>query len=187
MDCKPWWQNWRNTLQKLVKIRKQWFCFHVIYSVVLWWTRHAWFKGEGMHCTCVNGNLLLFSITKTLIAKSLFDLVFYRSSSNQISQSWKCEWSSYIAPILSFPIVLKIEKDVFFFPSCHERGPIKKILSPHEESNLRCSNHWALVSTASEVYYEVHMTRVLHTARISNVDSVMFLDRNKRDDKFWAR
>ena len=32
-------------------------------------------------------------------------------------------------------------------------------------------------STVSEVYYEVHMTRVLHTARISNVDSVMFIDR----------
>ena len=32
-------------------------------------------------------------------------------------------------------------------------------------------------STVSEVYYEVHMTRVLHTARISNVDSVMFVNR----------
>ena len=31
----------------------------------------------------------------------------------------------------------------------------------------------------SEVYYEVHMTRVLHTAGISNVDGVMFVDRNK--------
>ena len=40
-------------------------------------------------------------------------------------------------------------------------------------------------STVSEVYYEVHMTRfLLHTARISNVDSVMFVDRNKRDGKF---
>ena len=28
------------------------------------------------------------------------------------------------------------------------------------------------------------MTRVLRTARISNVDSVMFVDRNKRDGKF---
>ena len=33
----------------------------------------------------------------------------------------------------------------------------------------------------SEVYYEVHMTRVLHTSWISNVDSVMFVDRNKRE------
>ena len=39
-------------------------------------------------------------------------------------------------------------------------------------------------STVSEVYYEVHMTRVLHTARISNVESVMFVDRNTRDGKF---
>ena len=42
-------------------------------------------------------------------------------------------------------------------------------------------------STVSKVYYEIHITRVLHTARISNVDSVMFVDRNKRDDKFLAR
>ena len=40
------------------------------------------------------------------------------------------------------------------------------------------------VSTMSEVYYGVHMARVLHTARISNVDSVMFVDRNKRDGRF---
>ena len=39
-------------------------------------------------------------------------------------------------------------------------------------------------STVSEVYNEVHMTHVLHTARISNVESVMFVDRNKRDGKF---
>ena len=28
-----------------------------------------------------------------------------------------------------------------------------------------------------EVHYEVHMTRVLHTARISNVDNVMFVNK----------
>ena len=39
-------------------------------------------------------------------------------------------------------------------------------------------------STVSEIYYEVHMTHVLHTAKISNVDSVMFVDRNKRNGKF---
>ena len=42
-------------------------------------------------------------------------------------------------------------------------------------------------STVSEIFYEVHMTHVLHTAKISNVDSVMFVDRNKRDGKFWAQ
>ena len=36
-------------------------------------------------------------------------------------------------------------------------------------------------SVVSEVYYEVHMTRVLHTVRISNVDSVMFVDRYMRE------
>ena len=30
-------------------------------------------------------------------------------------------------------------------------------------------------STVSEVYYKVHMTRVLDTARMNNVDSVMFV------------
>ena len=35
------------------------------------------------------------------------------------------------------------------------------------------SNHWASDSTVGEVHYEVHMTRVPHTAGISNVGSVM--------------
>ena len=61
----------------------------------------------------------------------------------------------------------------------------EKILSRHEESNALPLSHRD--STVSEVYYEVHMTRVLHTARISNVDSVIFVDRNSRDGKFWAR
>ena len=39
-------------------------------------------------------------------------------------------------------------------------------------------------STVNEVYYEVNMTRVLHTARTSNGTSVMFVDGNKRDGKF---
>ena len=33
----------------------------------------------------------------------------------------------------------------------------------------------------SEVYYAVHVTLIMDTARISNVESVMFVDRNKRD------
>ena len=39
-------------------------------------------------------------------------------------------------------------------------------------------------STVSEVYCKVHMTSILHTARISNADGVVFVDGNKRDDKF---
>ena len=38
--------------------------------------------------------------------------------------------------------------------------------------------------TASEVYYEVHMTRVLYTARISDVDSVMFGNRIRKTASF---
>ena len=58
----------------------------------------------------------------------------------------------------------------------------RKILSSHEESNLRPSDLRSDAlplshkdSSVSGVCYEVLMTRVLHTARISNVDSVMFL------------
>ena len=36
----------------------------------------------------------------------------------------------------------------------------------------------------SEVYYEVHMTCVLHTAGISNVDSVMFVNRMREMARF---
>ena len=36
-------------------------------------------------------------------------------------------------------------------------------------------------STVSKVYYEVCKTYVLHTARISNVNNIMFVDGNKRD------
>ena len=36
-------------------------------------------------------------------------------------------------------------------------------------------------SMVSEVSYEVHMIRVLHTVRISNVNRVMFLDRTEID------
>ena len=48
-------------------------------------------------------------------------------------------------------------------------------------SDLRIPRYDALPlshrdSMVSEVYYEVHMTRVLHTTRINNVDSVMFVD-----------
>ena len=46
-------------------------------------------------------------------------------------------------------------------------------MSPHLHSDALPLSHKD--SSVSGVYYEVLMTRVLHTARISNVDSVMFL------------
>ena len=51
----------------------------------------------------------------------------------------------------------------------------------NQTSDLRIPRYDALPlshrdSMVSEVYYEVHMTHVLHTTRINNVDSVMFVD-----------
>ena len=53
-----------------------------------------------------------------------------------------------------------------------------KILSPHEESNLRpWIPHFNALplshrdSVVGEVYYEVHMTHILHPAKIRNVNS----------------
>ena len=56
------------------------------------------------------------------------------------------------------------------------------LLSEQSEKpeNIRCyqdiRNFSAADSTVSEVYYEVHMTRAVHTARNSNVDSVMSIN-----------
>ena len=79
-----------------------------------------------------------------------------------------------------------IKKDVF--SSC--AWDKEEILSPHEESNLRLLDLRSRAlplshrdSTVRKVYYEVHMARVLHTARISNAHSVLFLDRKCRDGK----
>ena len=68
------------------------------------------------------------------------------------------------------------------FSSCHERGK-KKISESSKRkrtSDPRIPRSDTLPmsqrdSTVSEVYHKVHMTRVLHTARISNVDGVMFV------------
>ena len=66
----------------------------------------------------------------------------------------------------------------------------RKILSPHEESNLRPSDLHSNAlplshkdSSVIRVYYKVLMTRVPHTARINNVDSVMFFDRKVEAEK----
>ena len=69
-----------------------------------------------------------------------------------------------------------------YFSYCHERGTKKQFRVPtrNRTSDLPRSDALLLShrdSTVSEVYYEVIMTRVLHTAKISNVDSVMFVYR----------
>ena len=73
------------------------------------------------------------------------------------------------------------DKERFFFSSCHEKK-IFWVPARNRTSDLRMSRSSALPlshrdSTESEVCYKVHVTRVLHTARISNIDNVMFVDR----------
>ena len=62
----------------------------------------------------------------------------------------------------------------------------KKILSPQTfRFRAPMPYHWATgLSMISEIYYEVHMTCVLYTARISNVNSVMFVNRIREMAKF---
>ena len=64
----------------------------------------------------------------------------------------------------------------------------KKILSPHEEttSDLQISRSDAVpLSLGDSVVSEAHyMTRVPHTARISYVDSVMFVNRTREMGSF---
>ena len=76
----------------------------------------------------------------------------------------------------SFELGEELRK-MFFRPVTSGRQ--RKIRSPHEESNLRPSDLRSDAlplshkdSSVSGVYYEVLMTRVLHTTRISNVDSL---------------
>ena len=66
----------------------------------------------------------------------------------------------------------------------------EKNLSTHEELNLRPSDsvfHFSSTEPqrmVSEVYYKVHMTCFQHTARISNVNSVEFVNRIKETISF---
>ena len=65
---------------------------------------------------------------------------------------------------------LKLEKYVFF-PSCHKSGTKKK----------RSESPWGIKpQTFRFRALLLHITHLLHTARISNVDSVMFVDRIER-------
>ena len=78
--------------------------------------------------------------------------------------------------------------------SCHEHGTKKtKILPSHEELNLRSSDFALRCSTSvlKRLYSEQgslrssYMTHVLHTARISNVDCVMFVKRVRKMVNFF--
>ena len=76
-------------------------------------------------------------------------------------------------------------------PLSHRNSTVSEIYYEVHMTPMRnwTSDFWILCSdalplshrnsTVSEVYYEVHMTCILHTARISNVDSLMLnINRN---------
>ena len=83
--------------------------------------------------------------------------------------------------------------EVYCFSSCHERETKRKFWVPmrNRTSDLQIPRSDALPlshrdSTMSEVYYEVHITRVLHTARISKIDPVMFVNRIRDKVRFLS-
>ena len=73
------------------------------------------------------------------------------------------------------------ERKMFHLVTSMEQRQTFCIPMRNRTSDLRIPRSDALSeshrdSMVSVVYYEVHMTRVLHTTRINNVDSVMFVD-----------
>ena len=82
-------------------------------------------------------------------------------------------------------LLSEIEKGVFCLVMCvgqRKNSEFPWRIEPETSDALPLSHR---DPTVSEVYYEVHMTHILHTARISIVNSIMFV-KNKRDGKFWA-
>ena len=128
---------------------------------------------------------LMLSAMPPLFIKAVKDIC----SMNTFEKLFK-RWSKLLTFRLYNTIVSRttnyIKKD-FFFRLVTSVGQRKNSES-HEESNLTPSDlrSGALAlshrdSSVSEVCNEVHMTRVLHTARISNDDSMMsllFLSKN---------
>ena len=128
---------------------------------------------------------LMPSAMPPLFIKAVKDIC----SMNTFEKLFK-RWSKLLTFRLYNTIVSRttnyLKKD-FFFRLVTSVGQRKNSES-HEESNLTPSDlrSGALAlshrdSSVSEVCYEVHMTRVLHTARISNDDSMMsllFLSKN---------
>ena len=66
-----------------------------------------------------------------------------------------------------------------YFWSCHKRRKKKYSESPQgiEPQSIDALPLSHKDSMVSEVYYEVRKTRVSHTAKITNVDSVLFVNR----------
>ena len=81
--------------------------------------------------------------------------------------------------MVSFELGKEIERDVFRLVTSVGQRKNSEFPWGIEPPMLY---HWD--SSLSELYYEVHVTRVLHTARISNVDSVIFVNRIREMARF---
>ena len=107
--------------------------------------------------------------------------------------SSKNQWAVSISPNIwlhnVFNLVSTISehspcKERYISSSCRKRGKWKNSESPWgiEPQTFGFGAPmlylWATETMVSVAYYEVRMTRVLHIARISNVDSVMFVNKN---------
>ena len=82
--------------------------------------------------------------------------------------------------MVSFELDKEIEKDVLHILIIVWRW--KKVLSLHGEWNLRPSDS-AKVRAPMLYHWATETLQWVHTARISNVDRVMFVNRNKRENR----
>ena len=106
---------------------------------------------------------LLLAFTYTAPWNFLINVCQVNKHINPTVSQGDSKWFCCQTPIFFDELILsqwRIKPQTFGF-----RAPMLKPLS-------NCRDF-----TVSEVYHEVHMTRVLHTVRISNVDSVMFANR----------
>ena len=80
--------------------------------------------------------------------------------------------------MVSFEVGKEIEKDIFRLVTWVGQRKNSESLWGVEPQTFgsRAPVLYHRCSMVREIYYEVHMTRFLHTVRISNVDSFMFVN-----------
>ena len=107
----------------------------------------------------------------------------FRSQINKYIPCCRATWNIFVN--LTSQMTLKcgknkIEKDIFrIVTSMGQRNNSESLRGIEPQAfgfRAPMLYYWATDSTVSEVYYEVIMTSILYTARISNVDSVIFVN-----------
>ena len=90
---------------------------------------------------------LSLSLRDSSVSEVYYEFHMTRVLHTRISNVDSVMFINRIREMVSFELGKEIEKDVF--SSCHERGTKKKILSSHEESNLRPSDSALRCSTTT--------------------------------------